>query len=65
MKILLIEDDENQRNLLKGFLEKNAFTVITSIDGAEGILEFKKTLVDLVVTDFKMPKKMGWKYSGK
>ena len=59
MQILLIEDNHNQREILAGFLTKNGFDVISAIDGEEGILLFKENLVDIVITDFRMPHKNG------
>ncbi len=59
MKLLLVEDNQNQREILSGFLTKNGFDVICANDGEEGIKLFSENLVDIVITDFRMPKKNG------
>ncbi|MBN2461048.1 MAG: sigma-54-dependent Fis family transcriptional regulator [Candidatus Cloacimonetes bacterium] len=59
MKILVIEDDNNQRKLLQDFLDKNGYQTATAADGEEGISVFKQNLFDLVITDFRMPRKNG------
>jgi CheY-like chemotaxis protein len=57
--ILLVEDDEVLRSLLRISLEKMGHTVTEARDGKEGLALFKKGPVDLVVTDLMMPEKEG------
>ncbi|MDA3813094.1 MAG: sigma-54 dependent transcriptional regulator [Candidatus Cloacimonetes bacterium] len=59
MHLLLVEDNQNQREILAGFLSKNGFDVISAEDGEAGIRLFKENLVDIVITDFRMPRKNG------
>ena len=59
MKLLLVEDNQNQRKILADFLTKNGFDVISANDGKEGIKLFSENLVDIVITDFRMPQKNG------
>ena len=58
MKILIIEDDESIRAVLVEIL-KDQFKVATAQDGAKGIEMIKKFKPQLVITDFRMPKKNG------
>lgn len=60
MQLLLVEDNQNQREILAGFLTNNGFDVISASDGDEGIHLFKENLVDIVITDFRMPNKNGF-----
>ena len=57
--ILLIDDEDSQREPLKGFLAKKAFQVFDASSCDAGIELLKKNPVDLVITDFKMPGKTG------
>ncbi|MFC1888020.1 sigma-54-dependent transcriptional regulator [Candidatus Cloacimonadota bacterium] len=59
MKILLIEDSSTQREILKGYLEKNGFKVISAENGEEGVSRYIENEIDLVISDFRMPKKNG------
>lgn len=53
--ILIIDDEENQRDSLQGFLENQGFIALTAENGTIGIEKFKKNTIDFVLTDFKMP----------
>jgi len=59
MRLLLVEDNRNQREILAGFLTQNGFDVISASDGEAGIRLFKENLVDIVISDFRMPRKNG------
>jgi DNA-binding NtrC family response regulator len=58
-QILVIDDEQTIRTLLKKMLEREGFDVITASDGKEGMSLFFKTPVDLVITDLIMPEKEG------
>jgi len=57
--ILIIEDDEPQLKSLAGFLENQSFDVIATASSVEGIRIASEQVIDLVLTDFKMPEKNG------
>jgi CheY-like chemotaxis protein len=57
--ILLVEDDEGLRSLLRISLEKLGHAVTEARDGKEAVALFNKGPVDLVVTDLMMPEKEG------
>ncbi|MDO8512454.1 MAG: response regulator [bacterium] len=57
-KILIVEDDEQFRNLLQRFLEATC-TVLTAVNGEEGFALAKTELPDLIMTDILMPIKTG------
>ena len=55
-RILIVDDEQNMRNVLKILLEKHHYSVCTAADGEEAIAMIKAgELVDLVVSDLKMP----------
>ena len=58
-RILLIEDNDALRALLRENLELAGHTVIEARDGQEGLDLFRRTGADLVVTDILMPEKEG------
>ena len=40
-KILIVEDDENIRELIKLYLEREGYEIMEAANGAEGLQEFK------------------------
>lgn len=57
--ILIIDDEQSQREVLKGFLEKKNYKVITASSGNEGLELINQEQVDIVLSDYKMPDKTG------
>ncbi len=58
-KILVIDDEEQLRDLLKQMLSRDGHDVTTAFDGVEGIRVFNEFKPDLVITDIIMPNKDG------
>jgi DNA-binding response OmpR family regulator len=58
-RILLIEDEENLRTLIRLSLEKMGYAVTEARDGVEALALFNKRPVELVLTDLMMPEKEG------
>jgi DNA-binding response OmpR family regulator len=56
LKILLVEDDEALRFIVKDNLEKNDYQVEAAIDGKEALEMFKDGVFDLIVLDVMLPK---------
>lgn len=55
MKILVVDDEENIRTIIKRAFQKEGFIVNTASSGNEALKELSKTSYDLVITDLKMP----------
>ncbi|HYJ46008.1 MAG TPA: response regulator [Pyrinomonadaceae bacterium] len=53
--ILVIEDDDITRELMRMSLERRGYRVVVAEDGLRGYEEAVKTLPDLIVTDIYMP----------
>ena len=60
-KILIIEDEESIRRVLKKVLieENNKYQFIEASDGVQGIEKIKSNKLNLILCDIKMPKKDG------
>ena len=54
-KIVLVNDDNNARALLRYWLEENGFAVFESADGKAGLELIKAVDPDVVITDIFMP----------
>jgi CheY-like chemotaxis protein len=58
-RILVIEDQDLVRRMLRDTLELTGHTVIEARNGAEGLDLFRQAGADLVITDIVMPGKGG------
>jgi len=58
-KILVIDDDEQIRKLLRRFLEADGHDVLSASDAIEGMTVFREQTPGLVITDILMPDKDG------
>jgi DNA-binding response OmpR family regulator len=54
-KVLLVEDDESVRQLVRVTLDLNGFDVVEAKDGLEGLLMLDMHRPDAVVLDLMMP----------
>lgn len=60
IKILVVEDDNEIRQLLKTFLKKNSYNVVTAKNGIEGFHLFEKEQdISFVLLDIMLPYKGG------
>ncbi len=57
--ILVVDDEQNVRQLICKVLEKEGFTVLTACNGSEGLEIFHKNSIDLIISDIKMPEMSG------
>lgn len=55
MKILVVDDEDMQCDLLKGFLEKQGYEVATAGNGREALRLFSEIPFQLVLIDHRMP----------
>ena len=59
-RILIVEDEEDVRQLLFEVLNENGHEIETASDGIQGIAMFKESNYDMVFTDLGMPGMTGW-----
>lgn len=59
--ILIVEDDNDLREMLKVSLLRRKYTVLEASNGKEAIIKLKPALVDLLITDIIMPDEDGLK----
>jgi DNA-binding NtrC family response regulator len=58
-RILVVDDEPAQRELVAGFLAKRGFEVVQAEGAAAALARFKQEFFDLVLTDQKMPELSG------
>ncbi len=64
-KILLVEDNEMNRDMLSRRLERRGYEVIVAVDGEEGVARAKVEIPDLVLMDMSLPVLDGWEATRK
>ena len=55
LKVLVVDDSELSRSVIRRLLERQGYAVATAGDGAEGAVVALRELPDAVVTDLEMP----------
>ena len=60
MKILIVDDEDKIREVIKEYLEANNYTCFESSNGIEALELLKKNNYDLLVLDIMMPKMDGF-----
>lgn len=58
-RVMVIDDDEQIRELLRKTLERDGYEVITAANGDEGIRLHRCKSADVIITDILMPVKEG------
>jgi DNA-binding response OmpR family regulator len=58
--LLFIEDDDAIRLALRLALEDEGYTVVEAVNGAEGLLAFRRQEIDLVLLDLRLPDMSGF-----
>jgi CheY-like chemotaxis protein len=54
-KILLVEDNEMNRDMLSQRLERRSYEVVMAVDGADGVARAKAERPDLILMDMSLP----------
>ncbi len=58
-RILVVDDEEPIRGLLRQAFEMNGYDVVEASNGSEAVRIFREDEIDLVITDIIMPNKEG------
>ena len=59
-KILLVEDDEINRDMLSRRLERRGYQVVIAIDGEQAVVMARSQSPDLILMDMSLPVLDGW-----
>lgn len=59
-KILLVEDNELNRDMLSRRLTRNGYTVVEAVNGEQGVAMAASEAPDLVLMDMSLPVLDGW-----
>ncbi len=61
--VLVVDDDDGIRNLVKQYLNKNNFLVTTAISAEDAVQKINLIKFDLIVLDIMMPGKNGLEFT--
>ncbi len=59
-KILLVEDNEMNRDMLSRRLQRRGYEIVIAIDGAVGVAMVDSEKPDLILMDMSLPVMDGW-----
>jgi two-component system cell cycle response regulator DivK len=59
-RILVVEDNPDNRILITDVLASLAYEVVVAEDGIEGVTKAEAEVPDLILMDLSLPKKDGW-----
>lgn len=63
-KILYVEDNEMNRDMLSRRLERKGFQVVVAVDGQQGVNMARSEQPDLILLDMSLPILDGWSAAG-
>ena len=59
-KLLVVEDNEMNRDMLSRRLRSRGYEVIVAVDGKDGLLQARSGKPDLILMDMSLPVLDGW-----
>ena len=59
-KILIVEDNEMNRDMLSRRLQRKGYEVLIAVDGSEGVAVAQSQSPDLILMDMSLPVLDGW-----
>ncbi len=59
-KILIVEDNEMNRDMLSRRLERRGFAIVMAMDGQQGVEMTRSEKPDLILMDMSLPVMDGW-----
>lgn len=54
-KILVVDDENDLREMLRDFLSREGFEIVEASDGRKGVDEAKRSMPDVILMDVSMP----------
>jgi CheY-like chemotaxis protein len=59
-KILIVEDNEMNRDMLSRRLERKGYQIVMAVDGGEGVEKATSETPDIILMDMSLPVLDGW-----
>jgi len=61
-RILVVDDEENLRNMARAILESQGYEVMCAVDGFHALATLRQSLPDVIITDLRMPNMNGFEF---
>src|SRR5690242_19608311 len=61
-RILVVDDEAAVRDTAKAILATQEYEVVTSVDGFDGLVQLRRSLPDLIISDLSMPNMSGFEF---
>ncbi len=61
-RILVVDDEAAIRKTAEVLLSAEGYEVITAVDGFDGLVQLRRSLPDLIITDLSMPNMSGFEF---
>src|SRR5512133_289933 len=61
-RILVVDDEPAIRATADALLSSQGYEVITAVDGFDGLVQLRRSLPDLIVSDLSMPSMSGFEF---
>ena len=58
--VLIVEDNEMNRDLLSRRMAKKGYTVVTAVDGVDAMKQLEQHFVEIILMDMNLPIQDGW-----
>ena len=59
-KVLVVEDNEMNRDMLSRRLQRRGYEVVVSVDGEDGVAKAQSESPDIIIMDMDLPVLDGW-----
>jgi two-component system OmpR family response regulator len=59
-KILVVDDEQKIVEILRAYLEKEGYSILTAYDGREALDSARRDVPDLIILDLMLPEITGW-----
>ncbi|WP_180954052.1 response regulator transcription factor [Bacillus sp. M6-12] len=61
--VMIIDDEETMRDLVKTFLQKEGYSVVEAVNGTDALAKVQNSLPDLLIVDVMMPFMDGFSFA--
>src|SRR5437868_2749572 len=59
-RVLLVEDNEDNRDMLSRRLQRRGHEIVIAVDGEEGVAKAQSESPDIILLDMSLPQMDGW-----